>query len=83
MDNTQQPTDPRLPDVVTVTVSTPVDGTPACAPGRGPDRRQRARLDYHVQVDPQVLEAAQAACRPGERFVPCPDGTMRSVYVDQ
>lgn len=79
MDNT--PHQPPVRDTATVTVSAPVDGTKKRRV-RALERRTRTQLTHHVQVDPQVLAAAQAACRPGERFVVSPDGTMRSVYVD-
>lgn len=41
---------------------------------------RRATDTHSLSVHPDVVAAAQAACRPGERFVIVSETTMRSVY---
>ncbi len=68
MSNRNDLSDPVLPEVATVTVSTPVDGT-VKRKARSDKGKRRPNLTHHIVVDPRVMAAAQEAMRPGQRLV--------------
>ena len=60
----------KVRSTATVTVTEPVDGTVKKKKrSRGSKKnRKRVTAEYQVTVDPRVMEAAKAICRPSQRL---------------
>jgi hypothetical protein len=75
-------TPPTLPDVATVTVNQPVDGTVKRQRKTRSDKgrtRPKAPLVKDITVDPRVMTAAKEAMKPGQRLVIVDAETVRLV----
>jgi hypothetical protein len=66
-------------DTASVFVSEPVDGSPRRAERAAEQRARSSRVELS-RCAPELLAAARAALRPGERLVIVDESTVRTTY---